>query len=159
DPMKIGLKGGMKGGDVQRLQRTLMAAGHEIVQSEVKRSQFGQSTLAALRAFQSYHHLRPTRQVNRATLELLLELEQNITITINDPGGQHPPKTNPRRGLVHGKLTMDYRLPAGQIKVRLYSIGYGGAATKLTETTSDASGAYSLPYARTGTRPNIEIRA
>ena len=59
---------------------------------------------------------------------------------------------------VSGQLVMDYGLAANGVTVRLYSIGYGGAATKLAEAKTDANGVYSLPYPPPASGANIEVR-
>lgn len=79
--MKIGLKSGMKGAIIERLQRTLLSAGHKIIPAEIEATLFGTSTLAAMQEFQSRHGLRHTKQVNKATLDVLLEIEERITIS------------------------------------------------------------------------------
>lgn len=59
---------------------------------------------------------------------------------------------------VGGLLIMDYGLAANGVTVRLYSIGFGGAATKLAEAKTDANGVYSLPYPRVAAGANVEVR-
>src|SRR5580658_848290 len=103
--MRIGLNARSRGADVERLHRVLTSTGQQIERGEIEGHIFGPSTLAALQAFQSSHGLRQTRQINRATLEILLELEQNITININEAASTPPtPKPDEHRGQVHGKL-------------------------------------------------------
>lgn len=114
--MKVGLKAGLTGKNVERLQRTLMFAGHEIARDEIERRKFGPSTFAAFHAFQGEHGLRRTKQVNRPTLNILLELEQNITINMNEAASQrHTPKLDQHRGAARGKFVGEDGAPMTEV--------------------------------------------
>jgi hypothetical protein len=102
--MKIGLKTGARGNDVEQLHRVLLSAGHKIKHHETEHHEFGPSTLAALQAFQSQHGLRRTKRVNQATLNVLIEFERNITTDVNKkPRQRTAPEHHGYRALVHGK--------------------------------------------------------
>jgi hypothetical protein len=47
---------------------------------------------------------------------------------------------------IQGNLVFDYALPAGDLTLRLYDVGFGGEDTWLGETKSDAQGGYSFSY-------------
>ena len=55
--MKIGLKPGEKGADVERLHRILTSTGLSIELGEIERAEFGPSTLDALHSLQSQRGL------------------------------------------------------------------------------------------------------
>lgn len=146
--MKIGLKVGMSGSNVERLQRALVSAGHEIERDEIDGRKFGPSTLAALQAFQSRHGLRRTKTVNKATLEILLEFEQNITININEAPGQKPtPKSDQHRGVVQGKFVDQDGAPIANTKISLFS-ELIRSETSLGNATTNAQGQYKITYRR-----------
>jgi Tc toxin complex TcA C-terminal TcB-binding domain/Neuraminidase-like domain/Putative peptidoglycan binding domain/Salmonella virulence plasmid 28.1kDa A protein len=146
--MKIGLKVGRSGADVERLQRALIFAGHEIADAEIERREFGPATLSALQAFQSRRGLRRTKQINRATLEILLELEQNITIDINEgKTPAHPRDRTKNRGIVNGKLVDGDGTPIANRKVTLFE-KHVRAETQRGHATTDKSGKYSVHYRR-----------
>ena len=107
--MKIGLKTGAHGTDVERLQRTLLHEGHKIERAEIEGRHFGHSTLAALHAFQAKHGLQPTRQSTKQRLTCLLTLKTRLRSISNEAPVQPPsPKPNPERATVTGDSAMDY---------------------------------------------------
>ena len=62
---------------------------------------------------------------------------------------------------VEGQIAFDYGLPAQGLTLRLYQLGFGGAAAavRLAETKALQYGIYSLAYATNGNAANLEIRA
>ena len=126
--MKIGLKTGMSGTDVEGLQRALSSAGHEIARAEIEGRRFGPSTLEALQAFQSRHKLRRTKQLNRATLDTLLE-QQEITININE-GSTPKPTPNTREVASHVDRAATPPIAADQYAVHGQVRYARGAAAK-----------------------------
>ena len=77
--------------------------------------------------------------------------------------------TNTSRGIVYkptegnftllGNLLFDYGLPAPNIDLRLYNVGFAGSDTKLAETKSDAHGNYSFSYRPPASGTSLEVRA
>ena len=147
--MKTGLKPGAAGEIVERLHRILIASGRNIARAEIDRHRFGASTLAALQAFQAEHRLRKTRQINRETLVLLLEFEENITININEaaaPKGTAEDKRNTRRGPRKTRRS-------GCVSARWHqTFSLLGAGAKrngaLGTATTNAQGQYKIAYRR-----------
>jgi hypothetical protein len=60
---------------------------------------------------------------------------------------------------IQGDLVFDYGLPAADLTVRLYNVGFGGKATKLGQGESDNQGHYSISYAPPALGANLEVRA
>lgn len=146
--MKIGLKAGMEGTNVERLHGILVSAGHEIARDEIERHKFGPSTLAALQAFQSGHGLRRTKQINRATLEVLLELEQNITVNINEAATRQPePKPDQHRGVVRGKLVDEDGAPIANARISLFAKSLR-TEKNLGNAKTNKQGQYTITYRR-----------
>ena len=77
--MNIGLKRGAQGAGVERLHRVLASFGIAVDEGEVERREFGPSTTTALRAIQGRRGLPQTDEIDVATLQVLLEIEQNVT--------------------------------------------------------------------------------
>jgi hypothetical protein len=59
---------------------------------------------------------------------------------------------------VQGRILFDHGLPAGEVCLRVYNRGYGGAETPLGEIKTDAQGGYALSYDPGGKAANIEVR-
>jgi hypothetical protein len=78
--MRIGTRQGARGTDVARLHRVLGSAGLRIDEGETAREEFGASTLEALHAFQRQRGLPRVDEIDQRTLEVLLEIEQNISV-------------------------------------------------------------------------------
>src|ERR1035438_3700176 len=103
--MKVGLKLGAQGADVERLQRVLTSAGLRIAAGEIKRRKFGPSTLKALHFFLSQRGLPARDKIDAATYAMLLAIEGNTTININESAPPvTPPTPNPNQGDVQGTL-------------------------------------------------------
>jgi peptidoglycan hydrolase-like protein with peptidoglycan-binding domain len=141
---------GSQGDEVKAAQTALGKIGATLPTTETSQSTFGAGTAAAVKQFQAQTHLPVTGLID-ATTQAMLNNAAAVAGT-NQLG-------------VSGLLVMDYGLPANGVTVRLYNIGFGGAATKLAETKSDANGVYSLAYApppvvpRGLTSTNLEVRA
>ena len=155
--MKSGLRSGATGDAVRRLQRVLLSADHEIDAGEIDRSEFGPSTLAALQAFQAKHSLKPTKSINAATLEILLRLEENITININESTKASPPVAESNRGTVHGQFVDEDGAPIAGAAIELVAKQIRTEAP-LGKSTTDKNGQYSIAYARK-TPLNLVARA
>ena len=139
-----------QGDQVKTVQTSLTNVGLTIPASEAGQSTFGAGTAAAVKQFQAQAHLPVTGLVDGVTQAMLTNA--GAVAAANQFG-------------VSGLLVLDYGLPANGVTVRLYNIGFGGAATKLAETKSDANGVYSLAYAPPPVVPpgltstNLEVRA
>ena len=75
--MKTGLGAGARGSDVVRLHRVLSAVGHSIAAEEVARQVIGPSTLTALHTIQRDRGRPVVDEIDTATLEILLRLEDH----------------------------------------------------------------------------------
>jgi hypothetical protein len=60
---------------------------------------------------------------------------------------------------IEGRIAFDRGMPAESLTLRLYRLGFGGAATRLAETTTFDHGVYSLPYEADGRSASLEVRA
>jgi hypothetical protein len=148
--MRIGLNPGDRGEDVERLQRVLRSSGLEIEQSELDSRHFGNTTLAALQAFQRRCGLPPTVEIDETTLAFLIDVEEKITINIYE-GPQPPPvpkPPDPGKGIVTGTLTDEDGAGVAQTHVTLLSMQIRGQSA-IGSTTSDGNGAYRITYKRT----------
>ena len=107
-----------QGDQVKTVQTSLTKVGFTIPTTETSKSTFGAGTAAAVKQFQAQAHL-PVTGVVDATAQAMLTNAGAVTAA-NQFG-------------VSGVLVLDYGLPANGVTVRLYNIGFGGAATKLAE--------------------------
>ncbi len=133
-----------QGDQVKALQSGLAKPGLAIAAAESGAGVFGPATAEAVKQFQFASKLQPTGSVDEATLAML----NNAAVLAGTD-----------QSSVAGQIAMDYGLPANGLTARLYSIAYGGAATKLVEAKTDANGVYSLPYKPTASIVNLEVRA
>ena len=61
---------------------------------------------------------------------------------------------------VEGYIYMDYGVPADNVKLRLYSKGFGGNDTVVTEATTNAQGQYNFNFSLANIpEANLEVRA
>ena len=132
-----------RGDQVKAAQTSLAKVGAALPAEETSSGVFGFATADAVRQFQIAFKLKPTGIVDAATQAML----NNAAAVVG---------TN--QSSVSGQIAMDYGLPANGVTARLYSIGYGGAATQLAEAKTYANGVYSLPYPPPATGANIEVR-
>lgn len=133
-----------QGDQVKAVHANLAKVGLPVPTTETSAGTFGAGSVAAVKQFQAQAKLPVTGTVDIVTQAMLI----NAAAIAG---------TN--RSSVSGRLFMDYGLAANGVTVRLYSIGYGGAATKLAEGKTDTNGVYSLAYVPAATGTNIEIRA
>ena len=156
--MNIGLKQGAQGGAVERLHRVLAASGATIEPGEITRRQFGASTFAALRALQARRGIRESGEIDVATFQILLELEQNITININEGGTPNPPPKPPSAdGSVHGTLVDQDGAAVPGARVSLFAKQLR-SESQLGDATTGDSGAYAIKYRRPAAL-NLVVRA
>ncbi len=156
--MKTGLKLGARGADAEHLQRVLESIGHEIDRREMERHAFGPSTLEALQAFQARHGLRRTRQLNRATLELLLDFEQKITVNINEsPAQPRTKKPDTHHGSASGKLVDEDGAAIAGARVSLFA-KLLRSEKRLGHARTGKAGEYSIKFRRPAT-VNLVARA
>jgi peptidoglycan hydrolase-like protein with peptidoglycan-binding domain len=159
--MQIGLKPNTKGTFVERLHRVLVTAGLRIASGELERSEFGPSTLKAVRKFQRQHGLSEGDEIDKPTLALLIELEQKIEINIDEveepPAKSHASKK--RSGTINGKLVDVDGAPLPHARVSLFA-KYLRSELPLDKATTTTSklGEYSIKYHRPRTL-NLVVRA
>jgi hypothetical protein len=132
-----------QGDQVKTLQSNLTKIGAILPGAETNQGVFGAGTVDAVKQFQAQNKLPVTGTLDPVTQSML----NNAAAVAGTNQSQ-----------VGGQLVMDYGLPANGITVRLYSIGYGGVATKLAEAKTDANGVYSLSYTPSAGGANIEVR-
>ena len=132
-----------QGDQVKAVQANLNKVGGLIPPAESAAAAYGGGTVDAVRQFQVLAKLPVTGSVDAATQAML----NNAAAVAG---------TN--QADVSGRVFMDYGAAANAVTVRLYSIGYGGAAAKLAEAKTDANGVYSLPYTPPASGANVEVR-
>ena len=132
-----------QGDQVKTIQTNLAKIGVTVPAAETTAGMYGTGTRAAVKQFQVQSGLPATGLVDTVTQTML-----NNAAAVACTNQSH----------LSGRLIMDYGEPANGITLRLYSIGYGGGATKLAEAKSDANGVYSLPYSPPATGANIQVR-
>jgi hypothetical protein len=132
-----------QGKQVKAIQSNLTKIGLKLPASEIGKSALGVGTVDAIKQFQVQNNLPATGAVDAVTQTMLSNAASLA-------------RTN--KSHVRGQLVMDYGLPANGVTMRLYSIGFGGSATKLAEAKTDANGVYSLPYTPPVAGANIQVR-
>jgi peptidoglycan hydrolase-like protein with peptidoglycan-binding domain len=146
--MKIGYRQGAQGTDVGRLHRLLRHQGLSLDGGEISREEFGPSTLDALHAFQRQRGLPVVDEIDSTTLEVLLQIEQNITININEAATSAPaPKPNPQEGQVTGALVDGDGGPLPGTRIVAFAQQLR-SESQLGEAKTNATGAYTIPYPR-----------
>lgn len=153
--MQIGIKLGSRGGEVKRLQRALTAAGSTIDLRERAAEEFGASTLAALHDLQRKRGIAITDEIDQATLAVLFDLKQSITIKIQ--GSAEASAAAVPTGRVIGRLVDGDGTALPERKVSLFTQAVRGES-HLVDGKTDAGGNYDVSYAR-ATAPNIVARA
>jgi hypothetical protein len=156
--MTIGLKPSDKGAEVERLHRILAFAGFQIEPGEAERSEFGPSTLDALRSFQQQQGFPARDEIDESTHAVLLEIEQNLIININEatPAAK-PPEQNPRQGRVQGKLVDEDGAPIVGTRISLFA-KLIRSEKHLGDATTAKQGQYAISYFRPGPY-NLVVRA
>src|SRR5260370_20692680 len=104
-----------QGDQVKTVQANLVKVGGAVPPTESAAGTFGAGTVDAVKQFQIQAKLPVTGTVDVVTQAMLNNAAAVAGTNQSD---------------VSGRLFIDYGLPANSITVRLYSIGYGGAATK-----------------------------
>src|SRR3954454_24618052 len=69
-----------------------------------------------------------------------------------------PPSDKASDHVVSGRVLLDQGLPAPGLQLRFYNKDFGGEV-KISETTTDANGTYSLPSSAAGKPVYLEVRA
>ncbi len=160
--MRIGSRQGARGADIARLHRVLISAGLAISDDEAGNQEFGPTTLVALHEFQRRRGLPETDEIDAATLEVLIGLEQNIlaeNVTINVYEGAAPPPRPPneRRGRVTGTLVDGDGAPIAGARIVVFAVQLR-SESQLGEGATNAKGAYAIAYERSGAL-NLVVRA
>jgi hypothetical protein len=159
--MQLGMRLGAQGADVARLHRVLTAQGQEIAPDEIEAEAFGASTLAALNRFQLQNALPLGDTIDETTLNILIDVEQDISITINEPPAvppaPPPPPPSPPSGTVSGTLTDDDGAPVETAAITLVALALR-QETSLARVVTGAGGTYKLTYPRP-TPLNLVLRA
>jgi hypothetical protein len=132
-----------QGDEVKSTQASLVRIGVPVPTSETSAGVFGAGTSDAVKQFQRVSKLPATGVVDAVTQAML----NNLAATVG---------TN--QSSVSGQIAMDYGLSANGVTVRLYSVGVGGVATKLSEAKTDPNGVYSLLYTPPAAAAHIEVR-
>jgi hypothetical protein len=156
--MRIGLKAGEKGADVERLHRALTLAGLHITPGEIKRREFGASTLDAIHSLQSQRGLPVRDEIDDLTYAALLEIERPVAITVSeDAPPAKPTVQNEHHGSVRGKFVDEDGAAIIGTRVVLFAKNIR-SETQLGETTTDTQGQYSIAYDRPAAL-NLTVRA
>src|SRR5260370_29055101 len=132
-----------QGDQVKAVQANLAKVGVTVPATETAAGTFGAGTVDAVKQFQAQAKLPVSGPLDAVTQAMM-----NNAATV----------AGTNQSDVSGRLIMDYGLPANGVTVGLYSIGYGGVATKLAEAKTDANGVYSLPYTSPAGGANVEVR-
>jgi hypothetical protein len=128
--LKIGLSAGATGPDVVRLHRILVEERARIAHSERDAHEFGPSTARALRAFQRRRGLTASGEVDDATCDVLVSIEQNITVDVtDDPQRSASPASDPDRGSVSVSLVDGDGEPIAAAPIRLFAESLRDAPT------------------------------
>jgi hypothetical protein len=160
--MKIGLKPNSRGALVKRLHRILATAGLRVASSEIERSEFGPSTLRAVRRFQRRHKLPQRDEIDEPTLAALIALEEKIDINSEQrKPPKRPPKKTPvsdeHRGSVYGKFVDIDGAPLTETRVSLFAKRLR-SETVLGGYTTTRQGQYRVEYRRPSAL-NLVVRA
>ena len=145
--MRLGLKAGDRGPDVERLHRALTAAGYLIDAAERERGEFGPSTAVALRALRRDRGLPEREDIDETILGVLFEVEQTININITSPTQTPRPPPDEYHGHVTGRLVDQDGAPIADMMVRLVSVTLT-ARRELGTVHTDKSGGFAFHYER-----------
>jgi hypothetical protein len=179
---------GDAGNEVAAVHKLLKSHGVSVPQDEVAREFFGPGTREAVGEFQRNQGVAETKEVTVDTAKLLMkeplagsgigqpviasaEVNSGLKNIVDLAGtvvdlGSVPgvaadptkPTDNGSDHIVSGRVLLDQGLPANGLQLRFYNKDFGGDL-KISETTTDATGAYSLPYSTAGKPVNLEVRA
>jgi hypothetical protein len=179
---KLGV--GAIGSEVAQLHGDLARRGLEVPATEVSRQFFGPGTRDAVLRCQRELGAACTGEVDNPTSAVLAGSQKvettGTTVSAVNPRALVPGPTRdaPSRpapapspspapssptgnatAQIGGRIFTDEGGLAGQVTVRVYSRGFGGATALLGETKTDPQGAYSVSYAPSAQSSNLEIRA
>jgi len=156
--MNIGLKQGAIGQAVERLHRILAGGGFAIDEGERARQEFGPSTAEAMRELQRRHGCEPHGEIDETTFNILLALEEKITINVYE-GNQPPPQPKPdeHKGKVTGTLVDGDGAALANTQVALFALQVR-SETRLGQATTDKDGQYKIEYKREAAL-NLVMRA
>jgi hypothetical protein len=104
---------------------------------------FARTTEKLVAMFQQQHGIHYSGEVDEATAQALA-----VALDVRSDHAHH----------VEGRILFDDATMAGNVTLRLYHRGFGGAEELLAETKSDEHGFYEIAYVSGGTT-NIEVRA
>jgi peptidoglycan hydrolase-like protein with peptidoglycan-binding domain len=135
---------GIRGSRVAQLHNNLRKLGYEIPQSELDSNLFDVGTQSAVRQVQSKYGLSLTGVLDDRTQAALARA---VAAADTD------------RPRAEGRIFFDHGQAAGNIILRFYNRGFGGAETRLGEIKTDGQGFYNLPYDSDGKPVNLEVRA
>jgi hypothetical protein len=156
--MKIGLKLGAQGADVERLHRVLSFAGLRIDPGEIGRGEFGPSTLEALHSFERQVGLPVLDEIDEPTHAMLFEIEQDIKINMNEGNPPAKPSAqNEHPGIVQGNLVDEDGAPVTGARVALFAM-HIRSEIHLGDATTGKQGQYSIDYYRPSAF-NLVVRA
>ena len=132
-----------RGEQVAELHNTLRKIGYTIPEHELDVQLFGIGTQDALRRFQKKHKLRRSGILDEHTQTALLRAE-----AVAESG----------KNRIEGRIYFDDGSIAPGLKLVFYSRGFGGAETKIGETTTDDQGFYACSFAVKAKVHNVEVR-
>ncbi len=161
--MQVGLKPNTRGELVERLHRVLAAEGLRVASREVEHSEFGPSTLKAVRQLQRQHGLPERDEIDEPTHAVLIELEQKIDVNIEEGKKRQkrptkkPPVPDEQRGSAHGTLVDIDGAPLPDTRVSLFAKRVR-SETRLAKATTSKQGQYRIEYRRASAL-NLLVRA
>jgi hypothetical protein len=121
----------------------------EALKRERTEQTYGSATAKLVSLFQDGRGLPASGEVDEPTAKALNELLQQW--------GMLDPSPSERR--IEGQVTLGHGLPAADLKLRLYRLDFGGKATLLNETTTQAGGQYAFAYDGAGKAASLQVRA
>ncbi len=142
---------------IERLHRALIASGQRIDRTELDHQEFGASTLAALRTFQTQRGLAAAESIDAVTLAMLLQVEQGVAAESRDTASRDAAAMVALRGTVTGSLVDGDGRPIAGMVVALVALQLR-SETSLGGATTDMAGQYTISYARPSPL-NLVVRA
>lgn len=114
-------------------------------------SGYKDTTKNAVSIFQQSQQLPATGVVDEPTATALNKELTKLGALDQGTNGQHS---------IGGYIYMDYGIPANNVKLRLYTKGFGGNDTAVADVNTDERGKYTLAYnPATVANANFEVRA
>jgi hypothetical protein len=133
-----------RGTEVKNLHNSLSKLGYTVPKFELDSQVFGVGTQDALLQLQTKYKVPLTGTFDDATKAALAKAVADAETD---------------QYSVEGRIVFAYGLPAAGITLRIYSRGFGGTETRLSEIKTDDQGYYALPYQPGGKAANLEVRA